>query len=289
MKKILLTTTLLLVVPFASAMNAVMYQPQLRDTTVSDAQWQSVLSKLKGQGIDTLVLQWSRYDDAFTGGESRAWLERKAQLTTASGLKLVIGLAADGQFFERQKQPIPALENYLNHLRANDVAVAKRWVEVLGEQAISGWYISSELDDRRWRTPQMQQVAENWMNNTRLSLAAVADKPVAVSSFFAGNMTPDSYRKWITTLNHSGVKVWMQDGAGTQVLTETERALYLQAPSAGKVIELFRQDKQAETFKAQPAPAAYQQKLLSTPVPQGQDRIFFSLRYMSAANGVLAK
>ncbi|WP_237929926.1 DUF4434 domain-containing protein [Buttiauxella sp. S19-1] len=289
MKKILLTTTLLLVVPFASAMNAVMYQPQLRDTTVSDAQWQSVLSKLKGQGIDTLVLQWSRYDDAFTGGESRAWLERKAQLTTASGLKLVIGLAADGQFFERQKQPMPALENYLNHLRANDVAVAKRWVEVLGEQAISGWYISSELDDRRWRTPQMQQVAENWMNNTRLSLAAVADKPVAVSSFFAGNMTPDSYRKWITTLNHSGVKVWMQDGAGTQVLTETERALYLQAPSAGKVIELFRQDKQAETFKAQPAPAAYQQKLLSTPVPQGQDRIFFSLRYMSAANGVLAK
>ena len=289
MKKILLTTTLLLVVPFASAMNAVMYQPQLRDTTVSDAQWQSVLSKLKGQGIDTLVLQWSRYDDAFTGGESRAWLERKAQLTTASGLKLVIGLAADGQFFERQKQPMPALENYLNHLRANDVAVAKRWVEVLGEQAISGWYISNELDDRRWRTPQMQQVAENWMNNTRLSLAAVADKPVAVSSFFAGNMTPDSYRKWITTLNHSGVKVWMQDGAGTQVLTETERALYLQAPSAGKVIELFRQDKQAETFKAQPAPAAYQQKLLSTPVPQGQDRIFFSLRYMSAANGVLAK
>ncbi|OAT26448.1 hypothetical protein M976_03168 [Buttiauxella ferragutiae ATCC 51602] len=289
MKKILLTTTLLLVVPFASAMNAVMYQPQLRDTTVSDAQWQSVLSKLKGQGIDTLVLQWSRYDDAFTGGESRAWLERKAQLTTASGLKLVIGLAADGQFFERQKQPMPALENYLNHLRANDVAVAKRWVEVLGEQAISGWYISSELDDRRWRTPQMQQVAENWMNNTRLSLAAVADKPVAVSSFFAGNMTPDSYRKWITTLNHSGVKVWMQDGAGTQVLTETERALYLQAPSAGKVIELFRQDKQAETFKAQPAPAAYQQKLLSTPVPQGQDRIFFSLRYMSATNGVLAK
>ncbi|MEZ2574248.1 MULTISPECIES: DUF4434 domain-containing protein [Buttiauxella] len=289
MKKILLTTTLLLVVPFASAMNAVMYQPQLRDTTVSDAQWQSVLSKLKGQGIDTLVLQWSRYDDAFTGGESRAWLERKAQLTTASGLKLVIGLAADGQFFERQKQPMPALENYLNHLRANDVAVAKRWVEVLGEQAISGWYISSELDDRRWRTPQMQQVAENWMNNTRLSLAAVADKPVAVSSFFAGNMTPDSYRKWITTLNHSGVKVWMQDGAGTQVLTETERALYLQAPSAGKVIELFRQDKQAETFEAQPAPAAYQQKLLSTPVPQGQDRIFFSLRYMSAANGVLAK
>lgn len=289
MKKILLTTTLLLVVPFASAMNAVMYQPQLRDTTVSDAQWQSVLSKLKGQRIDTLVLQWSRYDDAFTGGESRAWLERKAQLTTASGLKLVIGLAADGQFFERQKQPMPALESYLNHLRANDVAVAKRWVEVLGEQAISGWYISSELDDRRWRTPQMQQVAENWMNNTRLSLAAVADKPVAVSSFFAGNMTPDSYRKWITTLNHSGVKVWMQDGAGTQVLTETERALYLQAPSAGKVIELFRQDKQAETFKAQPAPAAYQQKLLSTPVPQGQDRIFFSLRYMSAANGVLAK
>lgn len=284
----ILLTTLLLVTPFAHAINAVMYQPQLRDTSVSDARWQSVLDKLKGQGIDTLVLQWSRYDDAFREGGSRAWLERKAQLTSASGLKLVIGLAADGQFFQRQKQPIPALENYLNHLRADDVSIAKRWVDVLGEQAIDGWYISSELDDRRWRDPHMQQVAENYLTKMRLSLAAVADKPVAVSSFFAGNMTPDSYQKWVTTLSHTGVKVWIQDGAGTQVLTDAERGLYLQAPSAGKVIELFRQDKQATTFKALPAPAAYQEKWLSTPVPQGQDRVYFSLRYMSAASGVLA-
>jgi hypothetical protein len=284
----ILLTALLLVTPFANAMNAVMYQPQLRDTTVTDAQWQSVLNKLKGQGIDTLVLQWSRYDNAFRDGESRAWLEHKAQLTTVNDMKLVIGLAADGRFFERQKQPLPALENYLNRLRADDVAVAKRWVDVLGEKSIAGWYISSELDDLRWRDPQMQQAALNWLSKTRLSLAAVADKPVAVSSFFAGNMTPDSYRKWVTTLSHSGVKVWVQDGAGTQMLTDAERALYLKAPSAGKVIELFRQDKQAKTFKATPAPAEYQQKWLATPVPPAQDRVYFSLRYMSAASGVLA-
>lgn len=284
----ILLTALLLVAPFANAMNAVMYQPQLRDITVTDAQWQSVLSKLKGQGIDTLVLQWSRYDDAFRDGKSRAWLEQKAQLTAANGMKLVIGLAADGRFFERQKQPLPALENYLNRLRANDVAVAKRWVDVLGEKSITGWYISSELDDLRWRDPKMQQAALSWLSKTRLSLAGVADKPVAVSSFFAGNMTPDSYRKWVTTISHSGVKVWVQDGAGTQMLTDAERALYLKVPSAGNVIELFRQDKQAKTFKATPAPAAYQQKWLATPVPPGQDRVYFSLRYMNAASGVLA-
>lgn len=284
----ILLTALLLVAPFANAMNAVMYQPQLRDITVTDAQWQSVLSKLKGQGIDTLVLQWSRYDDAFRDGKSRAWLEQKAQLTAANGMKLVIGLAADGRFFERQKQPLPALENYLNRLRANDVAVAKRWVDVLGEKSIAGWYISSELDDLRWRDPKMQQAALSWLSKTRLSLAGVADKPVAVSSFFAGNMTPDSYRKWVTTISHSGVKVWVQDGAGTQMLTDAERALYLKVPSAGNVIELFRQDKQAKTFKATPAPAAYQQKWLATPVPPGQDRVYFSLRYMNAASGVLA-
>lgn len=284
----ILLTALLLVAPFANAMNAVMYQPQLRDITVTDAQWQSVLSKLKGQGIDTLVLQWSRYDDAFRDGKSRAWLEQKAQLTAANGMKLVIGLAADGRFFERQKQPLPALENYLNRLRANDVAVAKRWVDVLGDKSIAGWYISSELDDLRWRDPKMQQAALSWLSKTRLSLAGVADKPVAVSSFFAGNMTPDSYRKWVTTISHSGVKVWVQDGAGTQMLTDAERALYLKVPSAGNVIELFRQNKQAKTFKATPAPAAYQQKWLATPVPPGQDRVYFSLRYMNAASGVLA-
>lgn len=277
----------LLVSPFARAVNAVMYQPQLRDMSMSDAQWQTMLHQLKRQGIDTLVLQWSRYGDAFRDGEARSWLEHKATLAVGCDLKLVLGLAADERFFERQKQPYAARVNYLNHLRAEDAAVAARWVAVLGNAKIAGWYISSELDDLHWRTPQMQDAARDWLFKTRLSLAAIADKPVAVSSFFAGNMTPDGWAKWIAMLGGSGVKIWVQDGAGTQTLPSAARALYLTAPSAGQIVELFRQDKQAPAFHASPLASAQQQQWLATPLPAGQDRIYFSLRYMDVAQGAL--
>lgn len=286
---LMLFAATLLLSPFAQAMNAVMYQPQLRDMSMSDTQWQTMLQRLKMQGIDTLVLQWSRYGDAFSDGESRTWLEHKAVLAAESNLKLVFGLAADERFFARQKQPYAARINYLNRLRADDIAVATRWIEVLGNAKIAGWYISNELDDLNWRTPQMQQAALDWLTKTRLSLTEIANKPVAVSSFFAGNMAPDAWAKWVTTLSHSGVKVWVQDGAGTQMLPSAARDLYLKTPSSGQIVELFRQHKQAADFHASPLPASQQRHLLAAPVPAGQDRIFFSLRYMDAAEGILQR
>lgn len=90
----------LVVSPLAQAINAVMYQPQLRDMTMSDLQWQTMLRQLKNQGIDTLVIQWSRYGDAFTQGESRHWLEHKVSLVNESDLALVLGLAADDRFLK---------------------------------------------------------------------------------------------------------------------------------------------------------------------------------------------
>lgn len=272
---------------YALAINAVMYQPQLRDMSMTDQQWKNILGQLKQQGIDTLVFQWSRYGDAFNGGEPQHWLENKAMLVKDSGLKLVMGLAADDKFFERQNQPLSALENYFNGLRARDAEVAARWKLVLGEENIAGWYISSELDDRRWRSPEMQQAALAWLTKTHESLAAVADKPIAVSSFFAGNMSPDGYQKWVTNLSHSGVKVWVQDGAGTGVMTPQARALYLQTNSGGQVVELFRQDKNAAGFSATPLDSSEQRRLLETRPPAGKDRVYFSLRYMGAAAGIL--
>jgi hypothetical protein len=271
----------------AFAINAVMYQPQLRDMSMTDQQWSTMLAQLKQQGIDTLVFQWSRYGDAFAGGESQHWLEGKARLVKSSGLKLVLGLAADDRFFERQNQPLTALESYFNLLRARDVAVATRWTQVLGAENIAGWYISSELDDRRWRSPDMQQAAQAWLTKTHESLVSVADKPVAVSSFFAGNMSPDGYQKWVTTLSHSGVKIWVQDGAGTGVLTPAARALYRQTQSSGEVIELFRQDKNTAHFSAEPVATAEQKRLMSIKPAAGQDRVYFSLRYLDVASGIL--
>ena len=76
-KFIFVLLTLLLVSPFSFAMKGIIWQPQNRDSQVTDTQWQGLMSQLRLQGFDTLVLQWTRYGDAFTQPEQRALLFKR--------------------------------------------------------------------------------------------------------------------------------------------------------------------------------------------------------------------
>ena len=72
-------------------------------------------------------------------------------------------------------------------------------------------------------------------------------KPIYISSFFAGNMSPDGYRQLLEQVKATGVNVWVQDGSGVDKLTAEQRERYLQAsadcqssaPAGGIVYELF--------------------------------------------------
>lgn len=57
-KFIFVLLTLLLVSPFSFAMKGIIWQPQNRDSQVTDTQWQGLMSQLRLQGFSTLVLQW---------------------------------------------------------------------------------------------------------------------------------------------------------------------------------------------------------------------------------------
>ena len=59
-KFIFVLLTLLLVSPFSFAMKGIIWQPQNRDSQVTDTQWQGLMSQLRLQGFETLVLQWTR-------------------------------------------------------------------------------------------------------------------------------------------------------------------------------------------------------------------------------------
>ncbi|ORN79836.1 hypothetical protein B7986_15305, partial [Staphylococcus aureus] len=90
-----------------------------------DTQWQGLMSQLRLQGFDTLVLQWTRYGDAFTQPEQRTLLFKRAAAAQQAGLKLIVGLNADPEFFMHQKQSSAALESYLNRLLAADLQQAR--------------------------------------------------------------------------------------------------------------------------------------------------------------------
>lgn len=53
-KFIFVLLTLLLVSPFSFAMKGIIWQPQNRDSQVTDTQWQGLMSQLRLQGFDTL-------------------------------------------------------------------------------------------------------------------------------------------------------------------------------------------------------------------------------------------
>lgn len=165
-KFIFVLLTLLLVSPFSFAMKGIIWQPQNRDSQVTDTQWQGLMSQLRLQGFDTLVLQWTRYGDAFTQPEQRALLFKRAAAAQQAGLKLIVGLNADPEFFMHQKQSSAALESYLNRLLAADLQQARLWSAVPGVTP-DGWYISAEIDDLNWCSEAARQPLLTWLNNAQ--------------------------------------------------------------------------------------------------------------------------
>ena len=251
------------------------------------------MSQLRLQGFDTLVLQWTRYGDAFTQPEQRTLLFKRAAAAQQAGLKLIVGLNADPEFFMHQKQSSAALESYLNRLLAADLQQARLWSAAPGITP-DGWYISAEIDDLNWRSEAARQPLLTWLNNAQRLISDVSAKPVYISSFFAGNMSPDGYRQLLEHVKATGVNVWVQDGSGVDKLTAEQRERYLQAsadcqssaPASGIVYELFVAGK-GKTFTAKPKPDAEIASLLAKRSSCGKDTLYFSLRYLPVAHGIL--
>ncbi|MEX3021695.1 DUF4434 family protein [Kluyvera sp. STS39-E] len=275
--------------PLANAMKAVFWQPQLRDNAVSAPQWHSLMQSLQQQGFDTLVLQWTRYGDAFADAQEQTLLHQRADAARAVGLRVIVGLHGDPEFFQRQKQRGTALTHYLARLRVADVQQAKNWA------MYDGWYLSAEIDDLNWRNPATREQLLEWLKNTQGQLTAVGNKPVYISSFFAGNMAPEGYRQMLSEIHQLGIKVWVQDGHGVNTMNSSERQRYLDAstgcaastPASGIVYEIFRVNP-GKTFSAEPLSSTEIASRLAQRSDCGKDSVYFSLRYLPVAKGVLA-
>ena len=274
------------------AMQAIFYQPLLRDQAVSDERWEEVIADVRQQGFDTFIVQWTRFGKAFLQPEEAAWLQKRLERVRAAGFKLILGLYADPDFFQRQKQSVGYLNAYLNQIRIENYAVAREWLDRLGPEAISGWYLTTELDDANWRSDVRQQAAEKYLHHSLAELNKVAVRPVYVSSFFTGKMSPAAYRDMVARFNGTGVGVWVQTGEGTGVLSPVERQLYLDGllPCEGVVQSIVRElfVMQHQKVQNEPegktvflaAPADWQASVLKAAAPCGDDRVFFSLQYL---------
>jgi hypothetical protein len=282
-----LAIALLLAPWLVNAATAIFYQPQLRDREVPAAQWPGVFAQVRGRGFDTLVVQWTQYGDAFGDAAGHAWLLQRVREAHAAGLRIVLGLRSDPAFFQRQEVQVAALDDYLRTLARQDAEVARRWAGDLGEGAIAGWYLPMEIDDRRWREPEAREALRDYLAQERRQLDRIAARPVYVTSFFAGHMAPPAYAQLLAEVRGSGVRAWVQDGAGTGRLSRGEMAVYLAAATscegkgaAGVVYEVFHQTASDAAFKAEPLGGGEMDSALAQRAPCGSDTAFFELRYL---------
>lgn len=277
------------------AMTAVYWQPQDRDLEVSDANWQTLMQRVRKAGFDTLVVQWTRYGDSFSTQENIERLRQKVSGAQHAGLKIILGLYMDPEFFNRQKQPPAALINYLDRLRVFDAKQLQLWQDELKIKP-DGWYISAEIDDLNWREQSVRQLMLQWLRDTSNHIKQHTNKPVYISSFFVGNMAPAAYRTLLEEIQTQGLNVWVQDGRGVNKLTENQIKLYLDtvfacpdqgvSAASGIVYEMFNTTSE-QTFNAIAKPAADINALLEQDKSCPNQRLYFSLRYLPMSAGIL--
>ncbi len=272
----------------AHGLTGVIYQPQLRDMTVSDSFWSRSFKSLRQQGFDTLVVQWTRHGDSFSSGAPRDWLDRRVQDALEANLNIVVGLYADPDVFPALEVSSDLLEPYFLRSTEANVQLAQSWISKIPKDRLSGWYLPLEIDDRRWRSANDASTLSRLLGRDIRELERLIDKPVYISAFFKGNSSPAQFKVLLESISKAtSLKIWVQDGRGTGVLSPPETSLYLaslltchDSPVSGVVYEIFRQTGPDHAFKAEPLSARSMASALRQRSPCGGDTVFFSFRYL---------
>ncbi|TFF42624.1 DUF4434 family protein [Pseudomonas sp. RIT623] len=253
------------------------YQPLNRDADVTSTQWQQLWRATVAQGGKTLIVQWSAYGDSDFGG-AQGWLANSLREAQAQGLDLVLGLYMDPAYYQRLEQlDGEGLNSYFKAQLGRSLSQYQQ-LKASWALSVSGWYLPMELDDLHFRDPARRDALHTQLQAFNRQL----DKPLHISAFSAGQLSPRVTGAWLEQLASLGLNVWWQDGAGTGRLAPLVRQGYEQALPCrvGIVREAFRQvSKPGQSFRAEPAQPALSRGCHAEAV--------FALRYRPWAKNVL--
>ncbi|PYG74210.1 MULTISPECIES: DUF4434 family protein [unclassified Pseudomonas] len=276
MRKILALCLLALCLP-ATADQRLFYQPLNRDASITPTQWQQLWHATVAQGGKTLIVQWSAYGDSDFGG-AQGWLANSLRSAHAQGLQLVLGLYMDPAYYQRLEALDGEGQNSYWKAQLGRSLSQYQQLRNTWQLPVDGWYLPMELDDQHFREAERRDALYSQLQAFNRQL----DKPLHISAFSAGKLSPRVNAAWLNQLAGLGLTVWWQDGAGTGRLPALVRQGYEQALPCrvGVVREAFRQvSAPGQTFLAEPA----EPKLSSGCHAEA----VFALRYRPWARGVL--
>ncbi|PRN03317.1 DUF4434 domain-containing protein [Pseudomonas sp. LLC-1] len=276
MRTILALCLLALCLP-ATADQRLFYQPLNRDASITPAQWQQLWHATVAQGGKTLIVQWSAYGDSDFGG-AQGWLANSLRSARAQGLQLIVGLYMDPAYYQRLDElDGEGMNSYWKAQLGRSLSQYQQ-LRNTWQLPVDGWYLPMELDDQHFREAERRDALYSQLQAFNRQL----DKPLHISAFSAGKLSPRVNAAWLNQLAGLGLTVWWQDGAGTGRLPALVRQGYEQALPCrvGVVREAFRQvSAPGQAFLAEPA----EPKLSSGCHAEA----VFALRYRPWARGVL--
>ncbi|WP_079203762.1 DUF4434 domain-containing protein [Pseudomonas sp. CC6-YY-74] len=274
MTRFLLVLALALGMAQATRAETLFYQPLNSDAQLSASEWRAIWQQSREQGVDRLIVQWTRYGDEDFGGE-QGWLRAALLDAQAQGLQLILGLYQDPDYFSRVAA-VDQLPFYWHQLLARGLDQQRR-LAVEGF-APAGWYLPAELSDRTFNDRERR---EEFLRQLQ-SLAELIKQPLHVSAYSSGQLAPVANARWLSELKARGVQVWWQDGAGLRDIPAVIRSAYASALpcEVGIVSEAFTQvNAEGQPFRAVPAaPVAY---------PACHPAAVFSLRYQPWGKALL--
>ncbi|WP_165907411.1 DUF4434 domain-containing protein [Rheinheimera sp. D18] len=268
------------------AEKTIFYQPLNQDSVVTQQQWQQLFQASAAAGYTSLVVQWSRYNDTDFLAED-GLLPIVLQAAAQFNFKVWLGLSVNANYFNKMQQAKPQRQQYFRQQLAHNLLQLNRVKALMPVNAgqFAGWYLPLELNDTDFATIEQQ----HWLS-TELALFArsVAD-PLAISVYSNGDLTVTDYLNAIQSLAKTGLKLWLQDGAGAGLISQMQRQQLLTAlPCNYAVIaEHFRQPHPgALPFRGR---AATEQELMlaQQAIKPCHATMAFSLRYQPFAVGIL--
>ncbi|MCE8025012.1 DUF4434 domain-containing protein [Billgrantia aerodenitrificans] len=250
------------------------YQPHNSDATLSESEWQALWRSTVDHGVDTLIVQWTRHGDDDFGGRN-GWLAAALHAAQREGLELILGLRYDPEYY----RILPDDRRFASYWYLQSSHALEQH-EALGAWGleVAGWYMPLELDDYLFENPATRAELETQLQ----SLASYLDRPLHISAFSGGILSPEVFASWMGELTDAGIQVWWQDGHGTQALPLPVRQAYAEALDCriGIVREAFVQVSEPDApFQAQPNHPAE--------APACHPSAVFSLRYRPWASILL--
>lgn len=275
-------------------------QSWMRDLTAD--QWKAELRSMKRVGIQTVILQWLRYDDArffpvhVEGTDPvKVILEESERL----GMKVFLGLWFHSDWWKRWHDA-----RYLEDLARWNVEFARTiWERYRGHGALAGWYLPFEMADTDFDEQEivrlrkfLRQLSDGCHRLGRKNL------PVAKSVFFTRKLPVEAIEKiYGKLLAGAGIDILIvQDGVGAQGWQASVRELavpYLRAfrrvgekvkARTWLALEVFSTEKDARGMDARRVPAELSQltEQIEVEVPLFEKTVMFDFfHYMSPHRG----